>query len=571
MDIWVEGLASWTGGGKVIFSCNGKSDAVGLGPVDIAVDANRDGVIAMAASPVTGKPLDKTEEGKPFGFWVNDDNDGMPNAEGEFLGTGSADYEDGVIQTARDLEDFARLHIYLGVFQNEVVNGTLKIGLKWKNTNGTSPKINVYTSTDTAGTDAYLQSETAAFAQVSGADAAMLGEVSGSTLLKLPASASNSKKCLLFEGVGEGKGELMLVIKTADGTEIEGPGVWLDLKSIRKMYSRGHSAPDAAWQPPFDQNPYQAPIVGFEPLDAIAIEAPFDETDELIVFVHGIHSPGLNFNEATNVFTRDADTIFKRTWWQGYKGRFAFYKWDALNAINPAEYNQSEFRAWKSGRGLAQYVASLPGATKNIMAHSQGNNVMCAALRDYGLQIDNYIIMQGAAPAFCYDENLPLAFSYTTPDHVNELGYRGYLPSTVSTRIVNFSNPNDNVTGIIWELNQQFSKPDGTGIGSIRKISGPWYNYLPGNPAGQRCTLTYWLDYGRFVTDLHESTAMVVQSNSRSIAHTPQTGGLVADNVPMDTEFQFGDEHGSQFGRPIQQLNGFFDEVLKQCGLPFNP
>jgi len=100
------------------------------------------------------------------------------------------------------------------------------------------------------------------------------------------------------------------------------------------------------------------------------------------------------------------------------------------------------------------------------------------------------------------------------------------------------------------------------GIASIRKISGPWHNYVPGNPAGQRCTLTYWLDYGRFVTDLHESTAMVVQSNSRSIAHTPQTGGLVADNVPMDTEFHFSDGHGSQFGRPFQQLNGFFDEVL---------
>lgn len=59
-----------------------------LVPVELAVDANRDGVIKFAgnyngtAIDLAGKPQDKTEEAKPFRFWINDDNDGTVDCPG---------------------------------------------------------------------------------------------------------------------------------------------------------------------------------------------------------------------------------------------------------------------------------------------------------------------------------------------------------------------------------------------------------------------------------------------------------------------------------------------------------
>jgi len=62
----------------------GQSTDLLLLPVDIAVDANRDGVIKFGGNyddpAVAGKPQDKTEETKPFRFWCNDDDDGTDRA-----------------------------------------------------------------------------------------------------------------------------------------------------------------------------------------------------------------------------------------------------------------------------------------------------------------------------------------------------------------------------------------------------------------------------------------------------------------------------------------------------------
>ena len=218
-------------------------------PAAIAVDANRDGTIAFS-----GEARDATSQDAPFRFWCNDDNDGLPNSEGDVIGPSSPDHEDGVIQTARDLEDFTRLWLYFDAFQKEISEGNCKIALKWKKTTG-SPSIKLYKSTDTNGSDLYLKDEGAALKQISGNDAETIGTVSGATSLILPkdlwsSSSGQEKSCLLFEGSQEGKGQLVLTIEKSDGTEIgEGPGVWLDLKNIKKMYERANATPDNIERP----------------------------------------------------------------------------------------------------------------------------------------------------------------------------------------------------------------------------------------------------------------------------------------------------------------------------------
>ena len=104
----------------------------------------------------------------------------------EVVPAADEDYADGTMQTMRDLEDFARIHIRLDGLHEQVVDGTFKIGLKFSQASGGSSKINVYKSTDADGSNSYLTDEKAAMAQISGKDAQSLGEVTSGDPLMLP-------------------------------------------------------------------------------------------------------------------------------------------------------------------------------------------------------------------------------------------------------------------------------------------------------------------------------------------------------------------------------------------------
>ena len=158
-----------------------------------------------------------------------------------------------------------------------------------------------------------------------------------------------SKIFLLFEGVSEGKGELQLVFlkKNSDGSwrnVSKGPSVWLNLMNIRRMYMRAYSTPlpnqfPLPWRyqtdgdPPF---PYQRAADGSltipdenlaygvgdseEVPSKLAFVRPSDEENKCVVFVHGID---LSIAEQQGY----AQSFFKRLWWEGYRGRFATFRW----------------------------------------------------------------------------------------------------------------------------------------------------------------------------------------------------------------------------------------------------
>ena len=99
-----------------------------------------------------------------------------------------------------------------------------------------------------------------------------------------------------------------------------------------------------------------------------------------------------------------SETVFKRLWHQEYKGRFASYKWPALTPAFPFQYNDSEYRAFKSGQGLAAFLSSFPSDhRRNLYSFSQGAVVCGAALTVYNSTVDNYVLSQAAIPAGCYD------------------------------------------------------------------------------------------------------------------------------------------------------------------------
>ena len=537
-------------------------------PMAIAVDANRDGEVKLGSS------TDKTSQERPYAFWINDDYD----RDDDERDSGTADWEDGLIQCARDLEDFSRIQISIGGLRDAFASGKLRLGFEWKQIS-VNPAIHLYPQKDQSGSDGYLKDEQAAAAQIepgvplyrwafqsqSGGTVIGTGQPAvlpaATSAIYFPDFEDTGFISLLFEGCREGKGLLTITIHNENGNKIgNGPGVWLELKDVRKLYQRSYGKPrqgSVAWKKPNEYNPYREPVVSIAPLDDVQFEQLPDETSDTIVLVHGIHAVDVTAEQqAINRYTRMASTTFKRLWWQGFKGSFGFYKWEAHNLVL---FNESEYRAWKSGRGLAAFLNQLPGQNKNIWAFSQGAVVGSSAIRDYGATPNALIVMQAAIPAVCYDDNPALnLFPNALPDTVADLGYRGYH-GEAGRSIINFSDTTDDATGDLWGVSQNF-KPE------------PGYGYDPAAPPGSRHTVTYSFEARRFVTDLHESLSMIARSRSRTIAHEPGAGGVISASVPIDTRFGFNNEHGAAFDRPMQEnLNDFYDEVLSQFGIPFNP
>lgn len=433
---------------------------------ELAVDADRDGVIKLASENAS----DATSSSNAYRFWSNDDIDRVHTVDGsdseeDDLFTspdGKLDWEENSIQSKRDLEDFARLQLYIVGLHEAIKGGQLHIGLKWTDVSGGSPSIKIYEHNSTDGSATYLTDPAAASAQLLSLtgpgqpryairDARYQNddpETSTHTLIEgtgtfiLPSSIfvflneTTPKKFLLFEGCNIGKGQLKIVILKKEGenyTEIgDGPGVWLDLKKIDQFYERW-TAGDGNGGAPENTATRQkllgrsGNVVSY----GNGFEYPANATEEkkYILYVHG-------WNMQPEEKNRFAETAFKRLYWQGYKGRFGVFCWPTtydfgslvqdnrvvktwLNsgysaATDPTNYDRGEWAAWRSAFPLMQLLTSLRSnyTSVNVMAHSMGNVVAGEALRrlsNVGTSnvVDCYVASQAAVPAHTYDGSIP--------------------------------------------------------------------------------------------------------------------------------------------------------------------
>ena len=498
------------------------------------------------------------------------------------------DHADGTVQTMRDLEDFARIHLRLDGLHEHLADGTFKIGLKFSQAGSGSSKINVYKSADPDGSNSYLTDQEAAMAQISGRYARALGEVTSENALILPtdfwvgSGEENATKYLLFEGCSEGQGQLVLTIHESDGTQIaEAGGCWIDLKQIKKMYQR-HD--------------------GSGKLEAISFETDPSEEPNAIVFVHGW---SMSPEGASNF----AETFFKRLWHRGFKGRFAAFRWDtywsdefgwlpyAGGAIDSylAKYNDSEYNAWQAGSSLASFINTLPSNySKNIAAHSMGNIVVGSALLA-GVTIQNYALMQAAVPAACYDESEAIEqkqqykhlvftmWDELTPDDdddpaVRAVAYRGRLKN-VSSNLINFFLPEDYATSFAWEINNDQTKPPNAPLAANFR-----YNRfdLAGAKLYKYNMLLNLEVLDHYLTEPYEAMPFACRTWGKAVGAWGATDGAInlpssanlqssAFQLPNQAKTGFGEDHSGEFNAQIQVLKPFYDELLRSFGIARNP
>ena len=503
------------------------------------------------------------------------------------------DYTSSIIGSRRDLEDFARLWINIGGLQDAITTGKIQVGLKWKTVASGTPAIKIFSSADTSGSDGYLKDDSAAAAQVTGVynseikDKNNKEQVDTNGIFILPTSfwkgagSSALTKYLLFEGCTEGKGELELVFLDQSGNQSgEGGSLWLDLMNIKKMYERGFAVAGNTTLPYNSTTTPPGPNItlGNDPNASQTFQQAWDETPQCIVIVHG-------FNTTYAQSMNSAETVFKRLYWLGYKGRFAAFRWAIpdswFNGTDPGgaigTFNNQEYLAWNSGAALKQFMASMPqNYSRNIIGHSMGNMVVGEALRE-GMTANHYAMLHAAASASCYS-NANFVYQMTnsgvqTADTDSDAGtrnlaYKGWLGG-IGANPVNFYDVNDSVVRSIWDDNNSAFKPQQF-IGSI---PSPWggsngYYYDPTAAVGQRLGISFLLSVGRFVTEPTESKAYADFSRTGTIGGANKgnnsQGGSIVDSVD---DSYFGDHHGNEWELKNQDLQQFYDDLLTSFDL----
>jgi len=344
------------------------------------------------------------------------------------------------------------------------------------------------------------------------------------------------------------------------------------------MYERAKAEPETI-DPPYN---YTYPANDPPSIDMTFVQDPngnapdystasWAESKQYIIFVHGWNQ---DYYHSTNF----AETMFKRLWHRGYKGRYAAFRWPTYYAGSwdptgfiTGRYNDSEYIAWKAGQALVAYINYLLSAyVRDVAAHSLGNVVVGSALQQ-GLAINNYALLHAAVPAYCYDTTTADLdqFNYPTPDYDTDqatsgLAYRGEL-SSVPANLINFYDARDAALDG-WRYNNQIYRPQI----SSSYFSG-YYYYHPDDPATEKLGIVFQASVGRFVRTQHEAMAYVDASRTLTVGAEGRTAGSVSSDIDTDANYGFGLDNSAEWNKGIQTLTPFYNQLLDEFNLPYNP
>ena len=574
-DLFVEALSNGTA--TLTYAYTGTGDAAGLNcfaslkmtawEVGMAMDGDRDGEIAF----------DGTNDAS-YVFWVNDDHDCLHYEEDEGHEDDSLDWADGADtpncdddqigakgyyggnppsdsenHCLRDLEDFTRLHIRIGVDVSCLSNVTY--WLKFENGASGDPSVNLFEAVDE--TSGYLSDINNATLQIQKTRLLTVG--TDEVELSSDYVKSNGEVSpFLLEGKQAGKGRLTLTVKKG-GVAVCKAAVTLDLRLITSFYQV-----------------FRVETVGQNSADVSSGYNPdFVKSDDYLLFVHG-------FNVDVTTKTYWPGTVFKRLWWQGYKGSFGFFDWPCtmLDYLDLTCYDNSEYNAWRCGAALLDRVNLLNSGNHSgkvrLLAHSQGNVVAGEALRlATGQVVHTYVASQAAVSADLYQSGIPEYFAdYTTPDVLSA------YPATTNCYLAGVANKAANLFSYYNEEDYALhSAPAGSWEQNNRLK--PDMNYHYEGPATAYDT-TAQPTPSRFYYDslipLDERTLTFTNDTHEIFSYAAESRGVALGVQSSLTEFTLFDLAASplsytgahysrsrQFRSNVLEEGAYWDKVLQDC------
>jgi pimeloyl-ACP methyl ester carboxylesterase len=540
-------------------------------------------------------------------FWVNElydqpgngstlDQDLMVNLnQGSSFNTNlQPNYVYQRITCQRDLENFARLWIR-GLPQLPASQGySVTLNLDTVPWNATSA-INLYQAVESDGGIGYLTDTNIAAAQVTtpyGSAVAQLMPWGSGFNVPRDAQGKPTMTNFLFEGsaipgYGDGTGVAgILLTVSQNGQPVAQTEVYVNFSHVRDMYERAVVTNVIQTWPEMVQQPETS---GFEVLSTPAYNAA--ESKQLAVFVHGWRMTAWDWE-------RFSATMFKRLYWQGFQGRFASLRWPTRSADTdtnllfgfiPSDkmtYNRSEHIAFESGTGAAAYFNNLrqrfTNDTISVCSHSMGGIVMMEALKELAgssqSPLDNYVLMQAAVPAHCYDTsvtNLPFfeqeELLVPTPDAY--ANYATGITNALRGKIINFYNSADFALQQAWVPNEGFYFSSSEGPLTMKPNTFLGYSYNSSSGVAQVTTNSWQIMVGatnvqpRIVTEPLELMPFVARPRSLAVGAQGNIGQTVNGGQLDLTTFGFADkeyDHSGEFNRNIQtlQVNQFYFHLL---------
>jgi len=529
--------------------------------IKLQLDVNHDGIMDTSfAGP------DNTTADRPFVFWINNDSD-VPTkkvATGEDTGDlQHPDYSKTNIPSQRDLEDWARLWI-VGL---PTLSTNYQATLSWNVISG-SPAINLVVPVESNGGILYLTDTNIAAKQVSGTGqydpSYKIGTVKPmQPWTILPSVLTNGlTNCFLFEGAGIGKGELVLTI-SQNGTNVASTSAFIDLHDVTDFYEK------VIITNTFLGGANTNMTVGLLKVEQPAITQENEDTN-IIVYAHGADNTDESWLDCS-------DTIFKRLYWSGYRGKFSSVRWPSpplsLFPYGFAWFNETEFIGYKSAFYLKNYATNLPtrfpGYNIHMWAHSAGGFIASEALSE-GAPFTSLVLSSVTVSAGCYDINAPTNSdllakeSWSVTPEWQPWGYHGAY-TNLSANVFNYFNTNDDLLNKDWlGWDQLHFKP----------ASG--YSYDGTNSEFEVVTSEGQILAHYVVTDPQESRAMVARSRTAAIgAQGPLAGqtrqGVISSTVDVQAQFKFGStdpEHGGFYMRAIQSILPYYYQVMTDCNIP---
>jgi hypothetical protein len=579
-----------------------------LGPLEIAVDRNRDGIVEFGGG-------DQTASNSRHLFWTNNDRDSVTvKRAGDIEGSNGSSFingSNGRIDGLNDLEDLDRLVLRGKPVLTALLSKGYKLRMRFR-----GPSSNMIGITLTAAEDAslnYLNNAAKAEQQV---DMSFVGNTADITRdiasagygVNVTTRFGQPTVTFLYEGRKDGSLDVSFEI-TAPGCEVaasESNVLYLSLRKTAALYDI-YSPVTSTGHGDNTDTPYHqitSTSTQRQNWDSSTASSPmFSAPEQYLLFVHG-------WRQKPEERRDFAETAFKRLFWSGYRGRVGLFSWPTDYAakwhlpLYQKNYDRSERRAYHSAPALRSLLGMINANFRQtcLIAHSMGNCVASEALRiqsESSTQpiVDLYIATQAATVAHAYDPSVPritdteirsligAGAGLENPEIPNVYagfgirnGTNPYFRSIGSGagRIVNFFNRQDDALDK-WLINQ-FTKPDipdvqgddsilgaVSGLYGFDAAVGQFYRKIlkPG-PIEE----TVWLNE---VSDRYEVFSHIAETRSRALGAQPTSLGPVATNINLELSslgaFGSGEfDHSGQFNRPFVRSQHYWREVIRQAG-----
>lgn len=412
LTLYAEGAAA--GDGQVVQVRHGGSPAIdraafrvySLGMVPDA-DRNRRIMDDDKAKMLTNAP---------FRFWVNDDNDNGDIAEGDsdVPGQGdAADHRNGAVDGRCDLTDFfpvwLDLHDMISLLQED-------LGVEFRLSQADGAVKIVYTDLSRGEAGNYMIADTSHCGPSmlqSAHEAATVqvtpeGIVLNENFLSRIAQDRN-KGVLMVEATRPSTAPLVLTIR-AEGHTLCTLSLALSLSGVEDMY-RWINVRAAA---------------GGSVSRSTDTSEPDNYPDSLcngkqFIFVHGysVSEDGArawNAEMFKRLYQSGSRAMFTAVAWRGNDGQLA--DWIPFIGGSTPDYYVNVEHAFETASNLVTALSRLPG-TKYIAGHSLGNMVVSSAIKDAGLSVSAYFMLNAAVATEAYDDTFINRDDMRHPDWKN--------------------------------------------------------------------------------------------------------------------------------------------------------